>query len=217
MREVIRPSASTWSWNRRPSARAVVFDDPDVSEGFAFVTLPLARDLSGSREAAVQRDIYQELAFEIIGTRLANDALRGEAPFDDAAVDGSGFVRLLDAPEILVSADGADLEASTQAVLDEYERVLRYGFTQDEVDRAVAARRSAAQVDFDGRDSRQDASYADEYVRHVLEGESLPTAQRWFDYVTAVLDRATPETLAYMFVDALRGCGATHLRHSACR
>ena len=188
-------------------ARAVVFDDPDVSEGFAFVTLPLARDLSGSREAVVQRDIYQELAFEIIGTRLANDALRGEAPFDDAAVDGSGFVRLLDAPEIFVSADGADLEASTQAVLDEYERVLRYGFTQDEVDRSVAARRSAAQVDFDGRDSRQDASYADEYVRHVLEGESLPTAQRWFDYVTAVLDRATPETLAYMFVTRYEAAG----------
>ena len=181
-------------------ARELVFDDPDVSEGFAFVTLPLARDLSGPREEVVQRNIYQALAFDIIGTRLSNDALRGDAPFDDASVGDSGFVRLLDAPEIFVSADGAELEASTQAVLDEYERIRRYGFTQSEVDRAVAARRSAAQVDYDGRDSRQDASYADEYVRHVLEGESLPTADRWFDYVTEVLNRATPETLAYMFV-----------------
>ena len=188
-------------------ARAQVFDDPDVLEGFAYVTLPLARDLSGSREAVVQRDIYQDLAFDIIGTRLSNDALRGEAPFDEAAVDGSGFVRLLDAPEIFVSADGSDLEASTQAVLDEYERVRRYGFTQSEVDRAVAARRSAAQVDYDGRDSRQDASYADEYVRHVLEDESLPTAQRWFDYASEVLDRATPETLAYMFVTRYEAAG----------
>ena len=188
-------------------ARAVVFDDPDVSEGFAFVTLPLARDLSGPPEAVVQRDIYQDLAFDIIGTRLANDALRGEAPFDDASVDGSGFVRLLDAPEIVVTADGADLAASTQAVIDEYERVRRFGFTQAEVDRAVATRRSAAAVEFDGRDSRQDAAYADEYVRHVLEGESLPTAERWFEYVTEVLDRATPETLAYMFVTRYEAAG----------
>ncbi len=188
-------------------ARAVVFDDPDVSEGFAFVTLPLARDLSGSREAIVQRDIYENLAFDIIATRLSNDALRGEAPFDDASVDSSGFVRLLDAPEIYISADGADLEASTQAVLDEYERVRRFGFTQAEVDRAVAARRSLAQVDYDGRNSRQDASYADEYVRHVLEDESLPTAERWFEYVTEVLDRAAPENLAYMFVNRYAEAG----------
>ncbi len=181
-------------------ARALVFDDPDVSEGFAFVTLPLARDLSGSQEAVVQRDTYEDLAFEIIATRLSNDALKGEAPFDEASVDSSGFVRLLDAPEIFVSADGADLEASTQAVIDEYERVRRFGFTQAEVDRAVSTLRSAAQVDFDGRDSRQDASFADEYVRHVLEGEALPTAERWFEYLTEVLDRATPENLAFMFV-----------------
>jgi len=187
--------------------RALVFADPDVSEGFAFVTLPLARDLSGTRDEVVQRDIYEDLAFDIVATRLANDALRGDAPFDDASVDSSGFVRLLDAPEIFVTGDGADLEASTQAIIDEYERVRRFGFTQAEVDRAVAARRSTAQVDYDGRNSRQDASFADEYVRHVLEGESLPTAQRWFDYVTEVLDRATPENLAYMFVNRYEAAG----------
>lgn len=189
-------------------ARALVFSDPDIDEGFAIVTLPLARDLSGPREAVVQRDVYENLAFEIIGTRLSSDALRGATPFDDASVDSSGFVRLLDAPEIFVSADGADLEASTQAVIDEYERVRRFGFTRAEVDRAVATRRSAAQVDFDSRDSRQDASFADEYVRHVLEGESLPTAARWFEYVTEVLDRATPENLASMFVTRYESAGA---------
>jgi zinc protease len=188
-------------------ARALVFNDPDVSEGFAFVTLPLTADTTGSREAVVQREILEGLAFDIIGTRLNNDALRGDAPFDTASVDSSGFVRSLSAPEIFVSADGADLEASTQAVLDAYERVRRFGFTTAEVARAVEARRSAAEVNYDGRNSRQDASYADEYVRHVLEGESLPTGQRWFDFVTDVLDRATPETLAYMFVTRYETAG----------
>ncbi|WP_395154968.1 M16 family metallopeptidase [Ilumatobacter sp.] len=188
-------------------ARALVFNDPDVSEGFAFVTLPLTADTTGSREAFAQRNILESLAFDIIGTRLSNDALRGDAPFDAASVDSSGFVRSLSAPEIFVSADGADLEASTQAVLDAYERVRRFGFTTGEVARAVEARRSAAEVDYDGRNSRQDASYADEYVRHVLEGESVPTGQRWFDFITDVLDRATPETLAYMFVTRYETAG----------
>ena len=67
----------------------------------------------------------------------------GEAPFDDARVDSSSFVRGLDAPEIVVSADGDALEASTQAVFDEYERVRRYGFSQAEVDRAVSSVRTS--------------------------------------------------------------------------
>lgn len=188
-------------------ARALVVDDPDVSEGFAFVALPLTADTTGSREAFVQRSILAGLAFDIIGTRLSNDALRGDAPFDVASVDSSGFVRSLSAPEIFVSADGVDLEASTLAVLDAYERVRRFGFTTGEVARAVEARRSAAEVNYDGRNSRQDASYADEYVRHVLDGESLPTGQRWFDFITDVLDRATPETLAYMFVTRYETAG----------
>ena len=67
-------------------------------------------------------------------------------------------------PEIYVAADGDDLEASTQAVLDEYERVRRYGFTVDEVDRAVETLRSFVDTEYDGRDTRQDSDFAEEYV-----------------------------------------------------
>ena len=56
-------------------------------------------------------------------------------------------MRWLDAPEIVVSGDGAELEASTQAVLDELERVRRFGFTDDEVDRAVASCQADADAD----------------------------------------------------------------------
>ncbi len=188
-----------------PQVRVV--DDPDLTEGFGFVTLPLARDVSGPPEVRLEREILDGLAFDIIATRLSNDARRGLTPFDTARVDNSNFVRLLDAPEIGFTADAADMEASTQTVLDEYERVSRFGFTTAEVERAVAARRRAAETEFDQRFSRQDASFADEYVRHALEGEPAPTAQRWFDYVTEVLDRASPATIASVFIDRLDTAG----------
>ena len=147
------------------------------------------------------------MAFDIIGTRLGNDAVRGEAPFDDAQVNSSGFVRGLDAPEIVVSADGDAMEASVQAVFDEYERVRRFGFTQAEVDRAVSSVRAAADSQYEGRDSRQDAAFAEQYVQHVLVDEPIPTAQAAYDLVNAVLDRATPETVAYGFVNRLAAAG----------
>ncbi len=180
-----------------------ILSDPDVAEGFAQVTLPLAVADAESVEADYQNSILDSLAFDMIATRLGIDALRGEAPFDDARVDSSGFVRSLDAPEIIVSADGDSLEESTQAVFDEYERVRRFGFSQAEVDRVVASYRTSSQSNYDGRESRQDADFADEYVRHALTDEPIPTADAQFDFTNAVLDRATPETIAYRFVQRL--------------
>jgi zinc protease len=185
-----------------------ILADPDVAEGFAQVTLPTpVVDDAVSPEAAQQAAILDAMAFDIIGTRLGNDAVRGEAPFDDAQVNSSGFVRGLDAPEIVVSADGDAMEASVQAVFDEYERVRRFGFTQAEVDRAVSSVRAAADSQYEGRDSRQDADFAEQYVQHVLVDEPIPSAQDGYDLVNAVLDRATPETVAYGFVNRLAASG----------
>ncbi|RLE19262.1 MAG: hypothetical protein DRJ50_12350, partial [Actinobacteria bacterium] len=184
-------------------AKVVVHADADVAEGFASVALPLSVDQPESVEAEMQVSILDLLAFDIIGTRLNDDALRGDAPFDDAQSGSRDLVRGLDAPQLVVSADGVDLEASTQAIFDEYERVRRFGFSEAEVERAVSSIRSSAQSAYDGRDSRQDAEFADEYVRHFLEDEPIPTADAGNDLINEILDRATPETVAYGFVNRL--------------
>lgn len=185
-----------------------IVGDPDLAEGFAFVTLPTPFETTGSVEADAQVDILQELAFDIIATRLDNDALRDDAPYERAMVDSSAFVRDLLAPEISVTVDGDGVEGSVQAILDEYARVDRFGFTQAELDRAIGSRRSSATQSFDGRFSRQDSSFADEYVRHVLEDEWYVTAEREFEFVTDVLDRATVGSVAHVFTEQYAQAGA---------
>ena len=187
------------------SPAAVVHADPDVAEGFVAVTLPLVEPPADamSIEASVQAEVLDAIAFEIIATRLGNDALRGDAPFDDASVDSSSIVEGLDAPEIVVSADGADLEASSQAIVDEYERVRRFGVTVEEVERAVEALRTLVETEYEGRNSRQDAAFAEDYVAYVLTGGPIATADADFEYANEVLDRASPATVAYQFVERL--------------
>lgn len=182
---------------------AAVLADPDVADGFAHVMLPSPPRTGMSPEEEWQAGVLERLAFDIIATRLANDARRGDAPFDDAATDGNQYARGIDTPGIVVSAGAADMEASVQAVLDEYERVRRFGFTDAEVDRAAAAMRARWDSIYDGRDSRQDALYAEEYVRHFLVDEVIPTADVQDEFIGAVLDRATPETVAHGFVQRL--------------
>lgn len=201
------PERVTLTVEPETTARARVASDVDLAEGYAFVTLPVAPMPGESIEADAQTELYRQLAFEIIGTRLNNDALSGDAPFDSAEVANSEFVRELVAPEIFVTVDGENVEAAVQAIIDEYERVVRFGFTSDEVSRAAGRFLSGAQTSFDGRNSRQDASFADEYVDHVLTGDPFVTAQREFDFITAAMDAATPANVAYVFVELLEVAG----------
>lgn len=188
------------------AARVEIIDDPDLAEGFISLSLPMSVEAS-TLEADAQRSVLDRLALDIVATRLDNDALRGDAPFERASAGSSSFVRLLSAPEVSVDVDGASVDASIEAIVDEFERVARFGVTPAELERAIASRRASAQRNFDGRDSRQDTSYADEYTRHVLEGEWYVPAQREFDFVNEVLDRATVETVAFGLVDRYRTTG----------
>lgn len=193
----VRPSTET-------NVEIVV--DADLAEGFVAVNLPQPVDVT-SLESDAQRSILDRLALDIVATRLDNDALRGLAPFERASAGSSSFVRLLSSPEITVDTDGASVQASVQAVVDEIERVERFGVTPAELERAIASRRASAQRNFDGRESRQDASFAGEYTRHVLEGEWYVPAQREFEFVGEVLDRATVETVAFGLVERYRSAG----------
>ncbi len=183
------------------STRVEIAGDPELAEGFISVTLPLAAAPYDpeSLEADEQGAILEGLAFEMIATRLDNEALRGDAPYERAGASSASIVRGLNAPEITVDVAGENVAAAVEAITDEFERVRRFGFTQPEFDRAVAARRNVAEQNFLSRGSRQDVSYADEYVRHVLEDEWYVTADREFAFVTAVLDAATPESVADVF------------------
>ena len=187
--------------------RVLIIDDPDLDEGFAYIALP-AEPVDGlTPEAESVTELYQSLAFDIIATRLQNDALRGDAPFDDASTSSSDFTRGSIAPEITISLDGDQVEAGVQAIADEYQRVLRFGFTPAEVERAVESRRSAYEQNYEGRNSRQDASYADEYVRHLLEGEWYVTANREFEFFSEALDRATAGDVLFVFADLFERAG----------
>ncbi len=187
---------------------ASVFADADITSGYAFVTLPLARDVDGTLEERAQRDLLDQIVFDVIATRLSDDASRGDAPFRSASATSSSYVRPLDAPEISVELSGEGVAASITAILDEYERIRRFGVTDAEVARAVDTVRSGNQAALDGQGSRQDVELADGYVADFLDGQSVPTAQRQYDFVEAVLDRVTPATLAWVFVDRWERAGA---------
>ncbi|WP_040494662.1 M16 family metallopeptidase [Ilumatobacter nonamiensis] len=188
--------------------RVEVVEDPELAEGALSVLLPVPVEDGSSAEADAQLAILADLAFDVLATRLDNDALRDLAPYERAGTTELSIVRNRDAPGIRVEVDGDAVGASTEAIVDEFERVERFGISQAELDRAIAVRRQSADRLIDGSGSRQDTSYASEYERHLLEGEWYVTAEEEFAFITAVLDAATPQTVAAVFTDRYTRAGA---------
>ena len=121
---------------------ARVFVDPDTS--VVEVELALPGTWPGVAGPAALRDtIVTDLAFEMLTTRLADDVARGEAVFSDAYQSGNSVVRWLEAPSVVLSAaelTPVGVDVTVEALLREFERADRFGFSEAELGRALAGR-----------------------------------------------------------------------------
>ena len=84
--------------------------------------------------------------------------------------------------------DGEYLGA-LQTLLTEAARARQFGFTESELDRARQNLIRGMEIAFNERDNLKSGSFASEYVRHILTGESIPGIE--FEY--ELTKRALPE------------------------
>ncbi len=175
-----------------------VLADPEVTAGFAELNYPMPAVEPGTIGAA-REELALDLAFDMIVTRLAEDALRGDAPFFDASFAANPFVDAQRTPGTGALADTADLAAAVEALLEETRRALLHGFAPAELARAVTEARRLADLAFDGRGTKQDVQFAEEYLRHYLAGSPIPSAEDAHALTQRLLDEMTADQVARTF------------------
>jgi len=77
--------------------------------------------------------------------------------------------------------------AAIDAVVQENERARRFGFTSAELERVKKTLLRTYERAWNERDKTDSAVYASEYMRHFLEGESVPGIEAEYRYVTEML------------------------------
>ena len=160
----------------KPGTRyAIVTDKETTATSVAVTNLRPARrqDTVGG-----YRDIMMDQLFgDMLGARLDELTQRENPPFLRANASRSLFptprTRDEAALEALVANDG--VTRGLDALLTELQRVIRFGFTSTELDRAKAARMMSYERMVTESPDRPSASRADEYTRNFLQSEALPT------------------------------------------
>jgi len=136
----------------------------------------------------------------MLNTRLDELRQSAEPPFIHAATeDGMFFVaKTKDAFTGYVVCKEDDMEGGITTVLREIERAHRFGFTEGEYSRAKADYLRQLESAFNEKDKRKNREYVNEYVRHFLDNEPIPSIEDEYTLMSQIAPNIPVEALNQM-------------------
>jgi zinc protease len=130
--------------------------------------------------AGYRKTLVEQLVSQMLNLRLRDLARRPNAPFLGAQAGTGNIGRTLELFEIEAVVPEGQIPEGLAAIVQEAKRMQLYGFSEDELNRAKSALLAAYERAYKERNTTENASYANEYVRHFLEQEPIPGME--FEY-----------------------------------
>jgi zinc protease len=157
---------------------------------------------------AYRQTFIERLYTAMFGRRMSEIAQKADPPFLGAGgMLGPGGIGKIDIAQLSASVTETGAERGLQALLNESERIRRFGFTAGELDRQKRDTLRAYERRYLEREKRESASFADEYVRNFTDDEIIPGNE--YEYVAC--QRFLPEiTLAEVNALAAKFAGTAN-------
>jgi zinc protease len=139
-------------------------------------------------EADRREAIMKSLFNSMIQQRLQEKLQTANPPYQFGASNYSGFLGNLDALQVFAVAKGTDIEKALIAVLDENERVAKFGFTDGEFERAKVQYKTRIEKQFNEKDKTDSENFVEELVQCFLNNVVMTDISYDFDFVNQNLD-----------------------------
>jgi len=157
----------------RPGTTYSIVTDPEATNTRISVSTAMPARPQASI-GAYRQNMVERLFSAMLSERLDEIAQAPNAPFLRAQSDRGLFVRTeeLTSLDALVGAGG--VERGLSALFEEVERVVRFGFTATELDRAKLNLQRGLQRSVVEKDKSPSGPLADEFVRNFIQAEPIP-------------------------------------------
>ncbi|WP_337041253.1 M16 family metallopeptidase [Emticicia sp. 17c] len=143
-------------------------------------------------QADYRTDIAENLFNQMISTRLQEASKKPNAPFVFAIMGYSPFLAGLDAFQAVVVPKNAEgLENAIKAIIDEQERVKRFGFTKGELERAKKEYFISVEKSFKEKDKTKSTAFVNGLIQNYLQGSAYTNADFRYDFAKKYLDGIT--------------------------
>ena len=132
--------------------------------------------------------ILAELYTSMLNNRFGEIAQQPESPYIFANAEYGRFLaRSKDSYIIYAQSKENQIDKSLAAMLDENERVKRFGFTATEFERQKEDMLSNYEKAAKEADKTESMQFTNEYAANFLTGDPIPGAQKEFKFVTKLL------------------------------
>ena len=157
-----------------PATNVQVYHKMDPEQGWT---------IGGYRQRIVER-LYNSM----LNNRFAEIAREPNPPFLRASSGQGQLIRSKDAYFLSAGVLENSIERGLAALFTEAERVARFGFTESELERQKTAILRGMERTYTNRTNRNSGTFAREYTRAFLNGESIPGVE----YEYALYQRFVP-------------------------
>ena len=140
-------------------------------------------------------DLALSLITQMMDNRMAEDAMKSDACFLGGGVYYGELVKLKDAFNgIVVPKEGQEREA-WHYLLTQMEKMRRYGFTNDELERAKTETLAQYEKAYNERSATRNDSYVDEYIGHFLHQGMIPGIEWEYAFVQQIMPAISLEQI----------------------
>lgn len=123
----------------------------------------------GDYRTQLAKSLFNQLA----AARFSELTRQSDPPFIQGGGSIGGFLRGLDAFTLYMAAKPGEIKRGFDAVVTEFERIKRHGFTATELDRAKRNFITSVESAYAERDKRKSESYVASYLNHFLQDENV--------------------------------------------
>lgn len=151
----------------------------------------------GIENAEQMRDNYMEQLFNrIMSQRISELLQKGDPPFVMGNILRSSLTRNYDVTLISATAKTNEEELALSRILEEVERVKRFGVTAGELERAKSHLLNRMENRVKEKDKITNDQYAMEYRSHYLGNNAYMDIEVEFQIMQALFNSITPEDIA---------------------
>jgi len=140
-----------------------------------------------------RRDAVYSLYNGMINQRLQELTQSPEPPFVFANTSYSGFIGSVNAYSAFAVVGPNGIEKGLSTLIQENNRVLKYGFTQSELDRYKQQMLASYERSFNEQEKTESRVYASEYIRNFLDNEPIPGISFEYKFMQEYLPSITLE------------------------
>lgn len=173
---------------------AIVQDAEAQQTGIRFICKhdPMPKEMKATL-MGYMKDLMDNLVYSIMSERLEELRLKPESPILGGIV---AYTDLFPAKDALYANVGAKEGKEKEAfivLLEQVEKLRRYGVTEDELERAKTDMLNGLEKQYNERTSTHNTSFVNEYITNFLDGNAIPGIETEYELANQILPELTPE------------------------